>query len=177
MVAPFGFGVGDIIQGIILIVDGVKALDNAKGAKKSYREFVECLTSLLDNFVALDNLDLPEQLEQSKKRIRSRVARIRRIISEFVATTKKYQRHLSEPGLSWTDGIKKIQWQLCKKQDLDSFHEGLRQENQDLLTCLVLVNTYVPSYMQYYLFHPVLYVNACHDSNQLANKSLVRWAS
>jgi hypothetical protein len=140
MPAPFGFGVSDIIEGITLIVAAVKALDDANGAKKGYREFVECLTSLLDNFAALDNLELPEQLEQSRRAIRSQVARIRRIISDFVVTTTKYQRSLSEPGLGWTDGIRKIQWQLCKKKDLDLFHESLRRQDQDLLTCLAQVN-------------------------------------
>jgi hypothetical protein len=140
MPAPFGFGVSDIIEGVTLIARGVKALDDAKGAKKGYQEFVDCLASLLDSLTALDNIELPRELEQSKRAIRSRVSRIRRVISEFVATTKKYQRHLSGPGLGWTDGIRKIQWQLCKTQDLDLFHERLRRQEQDLLTCLAQVS-------------------------------------
>jgi len=139
MPAPFGFGVSDIIEGITLVVQGVKALDDAKGAKKGYNDFVDCLTSLLDSFAALENVELPKELEQSKRAIRRRIARIRRIISEFVGTTRKYQRHLSGPGFGWTDCIKKIQWQLCKRHDLDSFHDKLRGEEQELITCLAQV--------------------------------------
>jgi hypothetical protein len=140
MPVPFGFGVSDIIESIKLIKAGVKALDDSRGAKKSYKEFSESLISLEDLFVAIDNLVLPEQLEQSKIAIRHRVTRTRRIISEFVATTTKYQRSLSDPGVGWVDSIRKLQWQICKKQDIDSFHEQLKRQELDLLTCLTQIS-------------------------------------
>jgi len=141
MPVPFGFGVSDLVEGINIIRTGITALNDTRGAKASYRDFSETLSDLLHTLVALENLELPPHSEQSKNAINRHISRIRNIISNFIATTTKFQRSLLGPGTGWwMNSLRKIEWQICKKEDLDSFNERLRRQELHLITCLTQVS-------------------------------------
>ncbi|KAL8968549.1 MAG: hypothetical protein Q9183_002414, partial [Haloplaca sp. 2 TL-2023] len=133
MSAGFGFSIGDIVAGLKLIKQSVEALQDTKGSSAEYEALGHEIDSLKDGLEAVEDLQLAERSGPESKQniaIREAILRCRRCVDTFVLTIAKYQpwlRSKAPRGTTWKANLKKIQWALCKKDDLNRFRMQLER--------------------------------------------------
>lgn len=134
MAVPFGFSAGDFIAAIGLVKDLVKALHDSKGSSREYRELIHELRSLETALLQVKALDL--EVEQRAKRVvlRQAASQCQVSIDDFLKGLFKYQPHLRSGGSSrnWKAAFRKIQWHLCKKDDLVKFRAEIGFHTQSI---------------------------------------------
>ena len=123
MSAGFGFSVGDFITGIQLVRDVITSLQASGGSSSEYQALAMELFSLeraLLEVKALKSLDSqPEKLEALK----CAASQCQHTIDRFMTKIQKFQSSLTAQGSGsrWRDGLRKIQWAMCKKEDIATF--------------------------------------------------------
>lgn len=143
MSAGFGFSVGDLVLGLKLIKQSVEALQDTKGSSAHYQIFCHELDSLKDGLEAVEELSLEQRLGPKSKpciAIQQAVERCRRCIDVFLTTITKYQPWLrtnKSSGSAWKANLKKIQWALCKKDDVNRFRAQLERHASSISMLLV----------------------------------------
>ena len=126
MLPPFGFSVSDFIAGINLVRELIKALEDTAGSSSDYRELIKELYSLERALIEVKHLDLDESQFNQEIALRQAAAQCQETIDSFLKTIRKYQPTLSNPSnssskLGLRGGLRKIQWALCKKDDVEKF--------------------------------------------------------
>ena len=153
MSAGFGFSVGDIVAGLKLIKQSVEALQDTKGSSTEYEALGHEIDSLKDGLEAVENLQLAERLGLESKQniaIREAILRCRRCVDTFVLTITKYQpwlRSKASTGMTWKANLKKIQWALCKKDDLIRFRIQLERHCSSISMLLITLQVYAAAAM------------------------------
>ena len=148
MSAGFGFSVGDIVAGIKLIKQSIEALQDTKGSSADYQALTQEIDSLKDGLEAIQDLELDQQLGLKSKQsvaIQDAVSRCWRCIDDFLSLIAKYQPWLRARNSSnsiWRANLKKIQWALCKKDDVDRFRAQLERHCSSLNMLLVTLQVY-----------------------------------
>lgn len=128
MVFPFGVSVGDFIAGITLLYEALKALDDVKGARSDHEELSAVLESLQVALTPIENLPLYPSTAAQAQAIQAAVERCRQCINRFLVRIDKFrvlkrtvqpqpQRFL--PSLEVA--VRKLQWSLCRKEDVARF--------------------------------------------------------
>ncbi|PMD18277.1 hypothetical protein NA56DRAFT_249305 [Hyaloscypha hepaticicola] len=123
MSAGFGFSVGDFITGIQLVRDVITSLQASGGSSSEYQALAMELFSLeraLLEVKALKSLDdQPEKLEALK----CAASQCQHTIDRFMTKIHKFQSSLTAQGSGsrWIDGLRKVQWAMCKKEDIATF--------------------------------------------------------
>lgn len=144
MAVPFGFSAGDFIAAITLVKDLVKALHDSNGSSREYRELIHELHGLETGLLEVKALDL--EVEQRAKRVALRQAatQCQASIDEFLKGLAQYQPHLRTGGStrSWKDALRKIQWHLCKKDDLVKFRAEISFHTQTIQMLMLSVQVY-----------------------------------
>ena len=134
MAVPFGFSAGDFIAAIGLVKDLVKALHDSNGSSREYRELIDELRGLEIALLEVKALDL--EVEQRAKRValRQAASQCQVSIDDFLKGLSKYQPHLRSGGSSrnWKAAFRKIQWHLCKKDDLVKFRAEIGFHTQSI---------------------------------------------
>lgn len=123
MVPPFGVSVSDFIAGINLIRELIKALEDSAGSSSEYRELVKELYRLERALIEVKQLNLDGSRSNQEIALRQAAAQCQETIDGFLQTIRKYEPALSNNGMksSLQSGLRKIQWALCKKDDVDRF--------------------------------------------------------
>lgn len=139
----FGFSVGDLVAGINLVKDLIKALEDGAGASAEYRELIAELYTLEVALQQVNHLKLEDSRRLQRIAVEHAAAQCQHTIDEFLKKISKFQPSLRAGGSSkpWKDSLRKIQWALCKKEDVDRFRaeiNGHASSINILLTTLQL---------------------------------------
>jgi hypothetical protein len=147
MATGFGFSTGDFIAGINLVRDVVKALQDSKGSSKEYLELIAELRTLETALLEVKALDLQIEQRDQRTALRTAVKECQTCIDNFLKDLTKYSRHLRLGGsqCTWKDAFRKIQWQLCKKDDLVRFRDEVGLHVQSIQVLMLSIQMYVHS--------------------------------
>ncbi|KAI0021602.1 hypothetical protein F4780DRAFT_271425 [Xylariomycetidae sp. FL0641] len=149
MSAAFSFGsVGDIITLCQLSIQLSKALSDARGSAKEYRElrreldcFVDKLAHVIATFQQYENSPALEGLDKAAKRCVDECTIL--IQAELDRLVPRYDDSLGdEQSASYARrAVKKIQWSIIEKEDVARLRAKLSQETH-ALTMLVALATF-----------------------------------
>ena len=139
MASGFGFSAGDIIAGIKLVKDLITAIQDSKGSSKEYLELISELRGLESALFGVKKLPLRSEQYQQQAVLREAVIRCRACIDDFLTTVTKYHSHLRLDGSQrpWRDAIRKIQWRLSKREDIEQFRSAIAFHTQILQILLI----------------------------------------
>ncbi|KAI4086968.1 MAG: hypothetical protein LQ344_007137 [Seirophora lacunosa] len=143
MSAGFGFSVGDLVLGLKLIKQSIEALEDTKGSSADYQALSLEIDSLKDGLEAVEDLRLDQRFGPKSKAcvaVQDAVSRCQRCIDVFLSTITKYQpwlRTVDPSGSAWKANLKKIQWALCKKDDVSRFRAQLERHSSSISMLLV----------------------------------------
>lgn len=148
MSAGFGFSIGDLVLGLKLIKQSIEALEDTKGSSANYQALHHEIHSLQDGLEAVQELRLEKRLGPKSKSgiaIQDAVVRCQRCINVFLSTISKYQPWLKTNNASisaWKANLRKIQWALCKKEDVIRFRAQLERHSSSISMLLVTLQVY-----------------------------------
>jgi hypothetical protein len=147
MAVCFGFSVGDIIAGIGMIKDAVKAIDDSQGASKDYRTLMKELDGLKEALDAIGSLKIdPDRYVTVKKPIEDAVAGCKACIDDILRSIAKYQPHLmGSKSKQWRSILRKVQWALCTREDVQNFRSRLEQHSSIVSLLVTALQMFVPS--------------------------------
>jgi hypothetical protein len=134
MAAAFGFSTGDFITSINLVKDIIKALNDSKGSSKEYLEVIAELRGL-ETALLLIKIRYNETSHVDQRvALRQVVKDCEGSIDDFLESIEKYHGHLGICGTKnkWTDAVRKIQWHLCKADQLTSFRLRIASHVQNI---------------------------------------------
>jgi hypothetical protein len=143
MPVAFGFSVGDFISAIQLVHQLAEALKSASGSSAQFLELIRELHSLETALLLVKNVELlPSQYPQHVA-LQQAAVQCQDTIDQFLRKIQKYQPTLRLGGSKnpWTDAVHKIQWSLCRKEDVRTFRSMLTGHTSSinmLLTALQL---------------------------------------
>lgn len=143
MSVGFGFSVGDILMGLKLIKQSIEALQDTKGSSADFKALGHEIDTLKDGLEAVEELKLDQRFGPKSKQaaaIRQAVSRCRQCIETFLSTVAKYQpwlRTKAPAGAAWKASLKKVQWALCKKDDVNRFRAQMERHSSCISMLLV----------------------------------------
>jgi hypothetical protein len=135
-----------------VIKTSIEAFSDTRGATKDHKQLSDILIRLSESLELIRGIETdPIQDARQREVIRRDVGQCQTCIEDFVCSIAKYK--IIQPGLQptvWKSRVKtaakKVQWALCKKEDIAKFRSelGLQYENINaLLATLQMYN--VPS--------------------------------
>jgi hypothetical protein len=127
MAVPFGFSVGDFINGILLAKDVIQALSDSRGSHKEYNETILQLNSLEQALGQIEGSIADLQSSTQWTVLAATLTSCRAVIDDFLQGIEKYHVSLSRKGPKaiWKDTLRKIQWQFSMPEELASFRGKL----------------------------------------------------
>ena len=127
MSTAFGFSAGDFITGINLVRDIIKALRDSTGSQREYLELITELRGLELALVQIKALHPQVQQDAQRAVLTQAVSDCQKSIESFLQGIGKYHKHLHLGGSTnrWKDGLRKVQWHLCKSDELTSFRQRI----------------------------------------------------
>jgi hypothetical protein len=133
MAVPFGFSVGDSIAAIGVFKDTIKALGDTQGASADYQELNRALGSLQDGLTSIQSLTLDDSQRDHFDVISKVVKDSQRCIDGFLDQTSKFKSLERSNSNKWSLGTfkrncRKIEWALCKKDDIVKFRSEVGQQ-------------------------------------------------
>ncbi|KAL8982701.1 MAG: hypothetical protein Q9205_002865 [Flavoplaca limonia] len=143
MSAGFGFSVGDIVAGLKVIKQSIEAFQDTKGSSATYQALTHEIDSLKDGLEAIEDLSLAQRFGPKSKQslaVQEAVTRCWHCIDNFLSTTAKFQPWLgpgASPGFHRKASLRKIQWALCKKDDVSHFRAQLERHCSSISMLLV----------------------------------------
>ena len=130
MVVPFGFSFGDMVSGISLVKDLIRALQDSGGATADYRGLMSELYGLERALIAIKELSLPEDAD-GYQAVRQGVGQCQICVDQFLQKVTKYQP-LSAGTTTLKDAVKKVKWVLCRREDLLKFRQSLEIQSSSI---------------------------------------------
>ena len=140
MAAPFGFSFGDFIAAIGVLRDVIGAFSDTKGARASYVEVVQELSSLRSALEGIQTLKCDSDQQDQYSAVIEAVERCQQCIGRFVERMSKFRDILSVPGHSkWSPSnfkrsVQKIEWSLCRKSDVEQFRKEVQIHKAAILS-------------------------------------------
>ena len=127
MVTPFGFSVGDFVAGIELIRQLINALEDSAGSSSKYRELIKELYSLERALLEVKHLELDASQYAQLVALRQAATQCQQTIDEFLIKVRKFQPAFRTGAAksSWRDSLRKMEWALYKKEDVERFRAQL----------------------------------------------------
>jgi len=147
MAVPFGFSAGDFIAALKVVRDVIDALRDSGGAGEDYRELIHELYTLETALLEVKRVELDDEQHAQRVALRQAASQCHGTIDEFWKKIQKYQPHLRSEGSNSRvkDGWRKIQWALCRKEDVASFRAKLRGHTGSINVLLMTVQMCVGS--------------------------------
>lgn len=135
MVIPFGISAGDFIAGLKLFKDAIDSLSDARGARADYIELTQTLNALTTALDAASQFD--GAVHQAA--IVVVLQGCRECVTDFLADIAKFEllKTKSITVRRLKTGLKKVQWALCKKEDVLNF-KGHLETHLSALQLLLL---------------------------------------
>ena len=145
MAVPFGFSAGDFIAALNLVKNVVDALRDSGGAGEEYTELVNELFTLETALLEVKRVDLDDDQHAQRVALQQAASQCHGTIDEFWKKLQKFQPHLRSEGSGSKvkDGWRKVQWALCKKEDVASFRAKLRGHTGSINVLLQTVQMWV----------------------------------
>ena len=139
MPVAFGFSVGDFITGINLLIDSIKSLDEAHGAKADYEGLQQQLTSLKNALDGIEALSLDKTQKAAMIDCRSCVDGFVRRNSAFRSLSSSHTK--TGTMAAFRNGVLGVRWAILKKKDVAKFRAEVQQHchNIHLLLAPMLV--------------------------------------
>ena len=134
MAVPFGFSFGDMVSGISLVKDLIKALQDSGGAATDYRDLMSELYGLERALIAIKDLSLLESADEYQA-VRQAVGQCQICVDRFLQKVIKYQP-LSAGKTALRDAVKKVTWALCRQEDLLKFRRSLEMQKSSMILLL-----------------------------------------
>ena len=128
MLPTFGFSVGDFISGINIVRDLIKALEDSTGSSSEYRNLITELYSLERALIEVRHLTLDESQHAQSVALKQAAAQCQDTIDAFLQKIQKFQPPLRTggSGSKWRDRLRKIEWVLYKKEDIQNFRAQVK---------------------------------------------------
>ena len=141
MSVGFGFSAGDFIAALELVTTVVNALRESGGSSAEYQALVSQLYTLETALLRVKRLELDESQHAEVVALRQAAAQCQRTIDGFWGKIKKYQPSLRAGGSGSRvkDGWMKVQWAVCKKEDLARFKADLMGHTESIELLLTTV--------------------------------------
>jgi hypothetical protein len=142
MVFPLGVSVGDFISGIQLLRSTIKALNDARGARSNFQQLCASLESLETALALVAQLILTPDQASHKKAVVDAVGRCRQCADAFVEQIDRFEVLKFQTQSRWSLEklgicLRKIQWSLLKKDDVDQFRADI-SAHTDALQMLMI---------------------------------------
>ena len=134
MPVPFGFSFGDMVGGISLVKDLIKALQDSGGAATDYRNLMSELYGLERALLAIKDLSLLESADEDQA-VRQAIGQCQVCVDRFLQKVIKYQP-LSAGTTTLRDAVKKVSWALCRQEDLLKFRRSLEMQKSSMILLL-----------------------------------------
>ncbi|CZR53653.1 uncharacterized protein PAC_03533 [Phialocephala subalpina] len=146
MSVGFGFSAGDFIAALQLVSTVIDALRDSGDSSTEYRALISQLFTLETALLTVKRLEVDDEQHAEYIALRQAACQCQRTIDAFWEKIKKYQPSLRTGGSGSRvrDGWRKIQWALCKKDDLVKFKADLVGHTESielLLTTLHMGST------------------------------------
>ena len=140
----FGFSVGDLLAALDLVVTAIDALRDSGNASSQNRELLRELYSLETALIRVKRLDVDDELQAEAIALRQAAGQCQKTIEEFWKKICKYQPHLQRGGSTSRakDGWMRIQWALCKQDDVTKFKADLVAHTQSIQVLLTTIHMY-----------------------------------
>lgn len=121
--SAFGFSAGDLVAGINLIKDLIKALEDGAGASAEYRGLINELYTLEVALQQAKRLKLEDSQRPQRIALEQAAVQCQQSIDGFLTKIDKFQPSLRAGGSSrpWKDRFRKVQWALYHKDDINQF--------------------------------------------------------
>lgn len=132
MPIPFGVGVGDFIAGIGLLKEVLVAFSDTKGARASFREVAQELSSLQSALESIRDLEYETKQAYRYVPIIDAVNKCQQCLGRFLRQVSKFRDLLAVPGThGWSISslrtqLHKVEWSLCKKSDIEQFRKEIQ---------------------------------------------------
>ena len=169
MPVPFGFSIGDFINGIELLLDAVKSLHDTNGAQDDYKELGRELKHLRNGFEGIKALSLdPAQPVQSSA-ANAAVHDCLSCLDGFIPRNAKFSSLGSTPASQWTVAGLKNRWRmvqsaLWKKADIARFRSQVQQHAEAIQMLLATIQMWA------LCFWPEVRATNIRLSNQLSSQ-------
>lgn len=123
MSVGFGFSVGDFIAGIQLVRDIITSLQASGGSSLEYQALASELFSLERALIEVKSLKCLQDQSDQLDALKVAATQCQHTIDRFMTKIQKYQPSLTAQGSGskWRDSLRKVQWALCKKEDIAAF--------------------------------------------------------
>lgn len=127
MSVGFGFSAGDFIAALNLVSTIVDALRDSGESSTEYRKIISQLFTLETALISAKLIELDDAQQAERIALMQAASQCQRTIDAFWDKIKKYQPSLRHDGgesrmkVRW----RKIQWALCRKEDLARFKADL----------------------------------------------------
>jgi len=137
--AAFGFSVGDFVDGIELVRQLINAFKSSAGSSKEYQDLINELYLLERSLLEVKHLQVNDALRPQKVAVEQAALQCQGTISQFLSKISKYQPSLRicGSGSSWRDGLRKIQWALYRKEDVQRFRAQIQGHTSSIMTLLL----------------------------------------
>jgi hypothetical protein len=128
MSVGFGFSVGDFIAGIQLVRDVITSLQSGAGSVLEYQTLIYELFTLERALLEVKSLRFDYCEAAQLDVLKYAATQCQSTIDCFLANIKIYQPSLNAQGSGSKvrDSIRRIQWALCEKADLEVFKAEVR---------------------------------------------------
>ena len=138
MATGFGFSVGDLFLGLKLLKESIDAVNDSKGAAADFTALATEITCLQDGLEAIEELqaNLPFSIKQTSALDRA-ISTCQESIDDFLASISKYQPHLKAKTSGLRSNYRKIQWTICRKDDIAKFRAQLGRHASAITMLLV----------------------------------------
>lgn len=144
MGVPFGFSVGDIIAGIGAIKVSIEAFSNTRGASKEYTLLSDKLTRLCESLELVRAIEVdPIHDAAQREAVRQAIKQCQTCIDDFLDRIVKFKGiQPSTQPRSWSEKLhgaaRKIQWALCKQDDIRKFGADIQLRLEAISMLLVV---------------------------------------
>lgn len=144
MASAFGFSAGDFISGINLVQHIVRALNDSKGSSKEYLQVIAELRSIESALLQIKSQQESIVKVEQKQALSQAVQECDNSMKNFLESLTQYHGHLSTVGSGnrCKDALRKVQWRLCKADELASFRSCLSSHVQSIQMILATIQVY-----------------------------------
>lgn len=137
----FGFSVGDFLSAISVVETVIASLNSASGSSAEYQSLITQLYTLESVLLRVKLLELDDSQNAQVTALREAAAQCEGTIDAFERRINKYRSSLRAEGSGngLKDGLMKIKWALCKKDDLARFKADLMAHTASIEILLMTV--------------------------------------
>ena len=139
----FGFSVGDFVAAFQLVGTVIGAVRESGGSGAEYRELIGALYGLETALLQVKQLEFEEEQKHQYVALRQAAAQCQTTIDGFCNRIRKYHKHLRTEGSNskLNDAMVRIEWRMCKKDDLLKFKTDISAHTQSIQILLAAVQS------------------------------------